>query len=113
MRIATGGVQHETNTFAQTPTTLADFQRDSECGPDFAGGDTIRRLYQGTGTIHGGYLEAAAGAGVEIAPLLCAPRSPPASSGRRRSIICWKSFCAACANWAPWTAWRSTCTARW
>ena len=29
MRIASGGVQHERNTFAHTPTALQDFERDS------------------------------------------------------------------------------------
>ena len=53
MRIASGGIHHETNTFASTPTTLTDFVRDSECGPDLAGGETILKRYRGTGTIHG------------------------------------------------------------
>jgi microcystin degradation protein MlrC len=30
MKIVSGGIQHETNTFATVPTTLADFQRDSD-----------------------------------------------------------------------------------
>jgi len=76
MRIASGGVQHETNTFATTPTTLADFQRDSDCGPDFAGGETIFERYRDTGTIHGGYIDAAESAGVELLPLLCARAQP-------------------------------------
>jgi hypothetical protein len=57
MRIASGGVQHETNTFAHTPTTLQDFERDSRCGPEFTGGDAIFELFRDTGTIHGGYIE--------------------------------------------------------
>jgi microcystin degradation protein MlrC len=76
MRIASGGVQHETNTFSTTPTTLADFQEQSHCGPEFAGGETLVRLYRNTGTIHGGYIEAAENAGVELLPLLCAKAQP-------------------------------------
>ena len=33
MRLASGGIQHETNTFSTTPTTLADFIRYSQLGP--------------------------------------------------------------------------------
>ena len=35
MRLASGGVQHETNTFSTTPTTLADFIRYSQLGPQW------------------------------------------------------------------------------
>ena len=76
MRIASGGVQHETNTFSHVPTTLADFARDSGCGPNFAGGETLRQLYHNTGTIHGGYLAGAAAAGFELLPLLSARAQP-------------------------------------
>ncbi len=76
MRILSAGIQHETNTFAHTPTRLEDFARDSLCGLDFAGGDAIRNRFAGTGTIHGGYLEAAAEAHVELVPLLCAGAQP-------------------------------------
>ena len=76
MRIASAGIQHETNTFATTPTTLADFERDSACGPDFDGGQAVLDMYTNTGTIHGGYIEAAEQAGVELLPLLCARAQP-------------------------------------
>jgi microcystin degradation protein MlrC len=76
MRIASGGIQHETNTFAVTPTTAADFQRDSGCGENFDGGDPLFKMYRNTGTIHGGYIDAADQAGVELLPLLCARAQP-------------------------------------
>ena len=76
MRIASGGVQHETNTFAHTPTTLQDFERDSRCGPEFTGGDAIFELFRDTGTIHGGYIEGAESAGIELLPLLYAKAQP-------------------------------------
>ncbi|MFP6603844.1 MAG: M81 family metallopeptidase [Pirellulaceae bacterium] len=76
MKIASGGVQHETNTFSDTPTTLSDFQRDSGCGPDFSGGEVLEERFAGTGTIHGGYLAGAAELDVELLPLLSARAQP-------------------------------------
>ena len=76
MRIASGGVQHETNTFSRIPTTLADFVRDSNCGEALAGGDTIFDRFRGTGSIHGGYISGAEAAGFELMPLLCARAQP-------------------------------------
>lgn len=76
MRIASGGVQHETNTFSNTPTTLADFVRDSNCGPELAGGDVIFRRLTGTGSIHGGYIAGAESLGIELVPLLSAKAQP-------------------------------------
>lgn len=79
LRIATGGIQHETNTFAITLTTWDDFTRDSGCGPELSGGDTVIQRYRHTGTIHGGYIDATEAASAELLPLLCAKAQP---SGR-------------------------------
>ena len=76
MRIASGGVQHETNTFSKNPTTLADFVRDSNCGETLEGGDTIFKRFRDTGSIHGGYISGAESAGFELVPLLCARAQP-------------------------------------
>lgn len=76
MKIAAGGIQHETNTFATTPTTLEDFSSVSGCGPEFAGGDVITKLYSGTATIHGGFLDEAEAQQAELLPLLCARAQP-------------------------------------
>lgn len=76
MRIACGGIQHETNTFVKTPTVWADFARDSNCGPEIAGGEIVFKRYRGTGAIHGGYIAGAAAAGAELVPLLCAKAQP-------------------------------------
>ena len=70
MRIVSGGIQHETNTFATVPTTLSDFQLDSDCGDDLQGGDLLREMYLGTGTVHGGYLDEAAARGIDIEPVI-------------------------------------------
>ena len=69
MRILSAGIQHETNTFATTPTSTADFARDSHLGEEFAGGEAIVKRYQDTNTIHGGYLAGAVDAGFEIVSL--------------------------------------------
>jgi len=76
MRIASGGVQHETNTFASTPTTLADFVRDSDCGPELSGYETIIDRFRGTGCIHGGYIAGAEALGIDLQPLLTARAQP-------------------------------------
>lgn len=75
-RIACGGVQHETNTFVKAATTLADFALASHCDQDFTGGQAILDRYRATGTVHGGVIEAAEGAGVELLPLLCTNAQP-------------------------------------
>ncbi|MDP6466922.1 MAG: M81 family metallopeptidase [Pirellulaceae bacterium] len=85
MRIVSGGVQHETNTFASTPTTLADFIRDSECGPELSGYEVIVERYRGTGCIHGGYIAGAEALGIELLPLLSA-RAQPSGVVQQQSL---------------------------
>jgi microcystin degradation protein MlrC len=65
MRIATGGIAQETNTFQWQPTTLADFQR-----PGFGTlvrGRQILEL-EGTGTVYGGAVAEAKTLGVDLVP---------------------------------------------
>jgi microcystin degradation protein MlrC len=65
MRIVTGGIAQETNTFQWQPTTLADFQR-----PGFgtlARGEQILAM-AGTGTVYGGAIPEANRLGVELLP---------------------------------------------
>jgi len=77
MKLASSGIQHETNTFASTPTTIDDFVRDSNCGANLDGGEIIFRHFRDTGTIHGGYIAATdADPDVELVPLLCARAQP-------------------------------------
>jgi len=77
MKIASGGVQHETNTFSDVPTAIEDFVRDSGCGADFKFGETLFDLYRNTGTIHGGYIQAAEeDSEIELVPLLCTRAQP-------------------------------------
>jgi len=76
MKIASGGIQHETNTFAATPTSLADFIRDSNCGANLDGGSVVFDRFRDTGTIHGGYIDGAEAEQFELIPLLCARAQP-------------------------------------
>ncbi len=75
MRIASGGITHETNTFATQPTTLEDFVRDSGGDPAFPP-DSVAARFQGTATIHGGYLHAADQLGIDLIPTLQAGATP-------------------------------------
>ena len=64
MRIATGGIAKETNTFQWEPTSLPDFQKGSS---GILRGDEILGL-KGTNTIYGGIIEQAEKHGVELIP---------------------------------------------
>ena len=70
MRIASGGIRHETNTFSVTPTKLADYVSASGCGPDIDGGEAVFNRYANTNTIHGGYIDGAKSSGFELIPVL-------------------------------------------
>lgn len=73
LRIVTGGIAQETNTFQWQPTTLDDFQR-----PGFGSivrGDQILAL-GGTGTVYGGVVPAAGELGVELVPTTYAAVMP-------------------------------------
>ena len=76
MRLASGGVQHETNTFSNTPMTLVDFICYSQLRPRLEGGNAIIEQYASTGSIHGGYIDGAQAAGIELIPLLTSTACP-------------------------------------
>ena len=73
MRIATGGIAQETNTFQRQQTTLADFNR-----PGF--GTVVRGpeilALDGTGTVYGGAVARAKQLGVDLVPTLYAGVMP-------------------------------------
>jgi microcystin degradation protein MlrC len=66
MRIAIGGISHETSTFARTPTTRCDF----ETGLGLFRGAAIVEKFRGTNNCTGGFLEGALGHDFEPVPLL-------------------------------------------
>lgn len=66
MRIATGGISHETSTFAPTPTTARDFETGLGL---FRGRDIVER-FRGTNNCTGGFIDGAARHGFDLLPLL-------------------------------------------
>jgi hypothetical protein len=66
MRIATGGISHETSTFAPTPTTLRDF----ETGLGLFRGDDILTRFRGTNNCTGGFIAGADRHRFDLLPLL-------------------------------------------
>ncbi len=66
MRIAIGGISHETSTFAPTPTTLRDF----ETGLGLYRGSEIVPHFRGTNNCTGGFIAGAERHGYELVPLL-------------------------------------------
>jgi microcystin degradation protein MlrC len=70
MRIAIGGVSHETNTFAGGPTPLEAFSRDWQHG------QTIIDEHRGVRGDFGGMLDAAERLGIEIVPTFAASTEP-------------------------------------
>lgn len=66
MRIVTGGILHETSTFAKQPTTVRDF----EIGLGLFRGADIIDHFRGTNICTGGFIDGAAKHGFELVPLL-------------------------------------------
>jgi microcystin degradation protein MlrC len=66
MRIAAGGISHETSTFAVSRTTLADFEN----GFGLFRGEEIFERFRGTNICIGGFIDGAKKHQFEIAPLL-------------------------------------------
>ena len=68
MRIATGCIGHETNTFSPVPTTIDSFRKMV--------GDEILMNFGNTSTVTGGIIDAAADLKVELVPLLWSFATP-------------------------------------
>ena len=68
MRIAVGGVLHETSTFIDTPTTLDDFEQ----GFGIYRGEQICERFRGANMCIGGFLDGAEKHGFQAVPLLWA-----------------------------------------
>src|SRR3712207_523503 len=71
MRIAIGGISHETNTFSTIRTDLALFERRGVHGPD-----NLVDAFAGTKTILGGFLDAATNEGFVAIPTILAEAAP-------------------------------------
>src|SRR5262249_47913432 len=66
MRIAMGGISHETSTFVDTPTTMTEFEN----GYGLFRGQQIIDRFRGTNICTGGFIKGAAEHGFELVPLL-------------------------------------------
>lgn len=66
MRIAVGGISHETSSFSVKQTTLADFAN----GFGLFRGEEILRRFTGTNICTGGFIDGAKQHGFEVVPLL-------------------------------------------
>ncbi|MDG1894459.1 MAG: M81 family metallopeptidase [Fuerstiella sp.] len=72
MRIATGGIIHETSTCVDAPTTMEQFEYDRGV---IRGADILERFH-GTNVCTGGFIEGAANNNFELVPLLRASAFP-------------------------------------
>ncbi len=72
MRIATGGIIHETSTCVSTPTTLHEFEYDR----GIVRGEDLIEQFRGTNVCSGGFIGGAATHGFELVPLLRASAFP-------------------------------------
>jgi len=72
MRIATGGIIHETSTCVDSPTTMQQFEFDR----GIIRGADILEVFRGTNVCTGGFIEGAEKYGIELVPLLRASAFP-------------------------------------
>ena len=77
MRIATGGISHETSTFTLVQTDLDSFRERG-----YLHGAEITETFAGTNTPIGGFMEGAAAHGCEIVPTMFAEAFPSAPVSR-------------------------------
>lgn len=76
-RVAVGGFQHETNTFAPTKAQLIDFELPS-AWPGLTRGDALFEAVAGVNIPIAGFIDTAKNAGFDIAPLSWSAASPSA-----------------------------------
>jgi len=81
MRIAVGGFQHETNTFAPVKATLADFQA-ADAWPGLARGQDMLDAVSGINLPVTGFVDAARETGDRIVPLVWCSATPSAQVTR-------------------------------
>src|SRR5262245_60354096 len=66
MRLVTGGISHETSTFAPTPTRIRDF----EAGFGLFRGQAVIERFRGANSCTGGFIDGAERHGFDLVPLL-------------------------------------------
>ncbi len=77
MRVATGGLSHESSTFTPVPTTIESYRERF-----LLEGDDILRTFAGTNTPIGGFIEGAQAHGFELIPTLLGEPQPSAPTPR-------------------------------
>lgn len=81
MRIAIGGFQHETNTFAPNKATLADFEAP-DAWPGLTRGPALFEAVRGINLPAAGFIDEASGAGHTLLPLSWCSATPSAQVTR-------------------------------
>jgi microcystin degradation protein MlrC len=79
LRVAIGGIEHETNSFATGalgPTVLADFSRGNEIGAGPLMGEALLFTNRGVRSGIGGYMDTAPEVDAELLPLLYGSAAP-------------------------------------
>ncbi len=76
-RIAVGGIQHETNTFAPLKATLADFEQ-ADAWPGLTTGPALLEAVKGINLPAAGFIDEARSLGHELVPLLWCSAQPSA-----------------------------------
>lgn len=71
MRVAIGGISHESSTFSTVPTQLSDFELRN-----YAEGEGMLERLTGTKTPIGGFIDAARDAGYDVVPTIFASATP-------------------------------------
>ena len=107
MRVALGGIWHETNSFAPSRTTLQDFH-----DYQYADADELVERYAATGTEVGGAIRAAQELGVELVPLPFAAAIPSGLVDADAFATLSEQLVAAAARACRWTGSCWSCTAR-
>ncbi len=81
MRIAIGGFQHETNTFAPVKASFSDFEQADGC-PGLTRGPAILSTFTGINLPIAGFIDAATSQGFDLLPTLWCSASPSAQVER-------------------------------
>ena len=71
IKLITGEISHESNTFSNAPTRLGDFKRRG-----FFLGEEVLTGHAGTGTVIGGFIESSLEHGFELLPTISASATP-------------------------------------
>ena len=79
MKVITGAISHETSTFTPVRTTYESFEERFGHIPE---GDEVLRLFGGTNTPTGGYIQGAEANGFEIVPTIYAGAHPSGPASR-------------------------------